>query len=60
MNKVVVTVENAFLDRYTGKMCKPGESLTISEERFREIKRSGNFVKLDKKATEGLAAAKNK
>ena len=42
--KIKVTVKKEFTDRYTGLKRKKGEILTVSEERYREIKRSGDYV----------------
>lgn len=48
MKNFTVTVKKKFLDRYTGTFRKPGEKLTISEARFNEIKRSGDYVEIEK------------
>lgn len=48
MKKVDVIVKKDFLCRYTGKKRKSGDRLTISDERFREMKRSGDFVEIVK------------
>lgn len=47
MKKISVAVKKKFRDRFTGKTHKPGEKLTISDQRFREIKRSGDYVELE-------------
>ena len=47
MKKISVAVKKKFRDRYTGKTHKPGEKLTISDVRFREIKRSGDYVEIE-------------
>lgn len=44
MKKFNVIVKKKFLDRHSGIYRKPGEKLTISEDRFREILRSGEYV----------------
>ena len=44
MKKIKVIVKKKFTDRYTGISHKPGEKLTVSEVRFREMKRSGDYV----------------
>ena len=49
--KIIVVVKKQFLDRYTGKTHKPGETLTITDARYREIKRSGDYVEVKKEAT---------
>lgn len=49
--KTKVKVKKEFLDRRTGVMHKEGETLTVTAERLREIKRSGDFVEIVK-ATE--------
>lgn len=48
MKKINVIVKKDFVCRYTGKKCKSGDRLTISDERFREMKRSGDFVEIVK------------
>ena len=52
MNKITVIVKEAFLDKYTGLTHKPGDKLTISRERYREILRRGNLVEPEKAAKE--------
>lgn len=53
MNKKInVVVKKKFLDRYTGVTHEPGEKLTITYERFREIKRSGDYVEIEKTEAE--------
>lgn len=47
MKTISVIVKKKFRDRLTGKTHKPGEKLTISDQRFREIKRSGDYVELE-------------
>ena len=46
MKKMQVAVKKGFLDRYTGIMHKQGEKLNITDARFREIKRSGDYVEV--------------
>ena len=48
MKKVDVIVKKDFVCRYTGKKCKAGDRLTVSDERFREMKRSNGFVEIAK------------
>lgn len=61
MKMLHVTVKKAFRDRRTGLERKPGETLTISDERYREIKRSGNYVEATRKPAEKTKAkAENK
>ena len=54
MKKIKVVVKKKFTDRYTGIVHKPGDKLTVSEVRFREILRSGDYV-----AKETAAPTKN-
>lgn len=60
MRKINVIVKSGFLDRYTGLKRKPNDKLTITESRFREILRSGNYVEVEKakKAEETVAEIK--
>ena len=51
MKTIKVTVKKEFLDRRTGLIHKPGSTLTVTAERLREIKRSGDYVEVAK-ATE--------
>ena len=51
MKNIKVKVKKEFLDRRTGVKHKAGETLTVTAERLREIKRSGDFVEIVK-ATE--------
>lgn len=60
MKNLRVTVQKPFIDRRTGLKRKPGETMTISEERYREIKRSGDFVKVTEEPAEKVKTAKNK
>jgi hypothetical protein len=47
MKKIKVIVKKAFRDRYTGIKHKSGDRMTITEARFREIKRSGDYVEIE-------------
>ena len=47
MKKVNVVVKKTFRDRYTGKTHKHGTKLTVTDARFREIKRSGDYVEIE-------------
>lgn len=44
MKKIKVTVKKEFLDRYAGIKRKPGDVFEVSEGRYFEIKRSGDYV----------------
>jgi len=57
MRKLKVVVKKAFPDRYTGIKHKAGDRLTITEDRFREIQRSGDYVEIEKAKPEKVAAA---
>ena len=46
MINVIVKME--FIDRYTGIIHKPGDKLKITDARFREIQRSGDYVEVEK------------
>ena len=50
MKQLKVIVKKKFLDRYTGVTHHPGKTLTISDRRYREIKRSGDYVEVEKKS----------
>lgn len=50
MKKINVVVKKPFIDRYTGQKRKEGEKLTVSDDRLREIKRSGAYVEVVKPA----------
>lgn len=58
MKNVNIIVKKEFLDRYTGRKRKPGEPLTVTDARFREIKRSGDFAELGKTVPAPKAATK--
>lgn len=47
MKKINVVVKKKFLDRYAGIYRNPGDKLNIDEKRFREIKRSGDYVEIE-------------
>lgn len=44
MKQITVTVKKPFLDRQTGLKRKPGDKFKVSDARYREIKRSGDYV----------------
>lgn len=48
MKKFNVIVEKPFLDRRTGLKRKKGDRLTITEDRYNEIRRSGDYVTIEK------------
>lgn len=48
IKKLKVTVKKEFTDRYTGLICKQGEVLEVSDARYREIQRSGDYVEVVK------------
>ena len=56
MKKIKVIVKKAFLDKYTGIKHKSGDRLTITEDRFREIKRSGDYVEIEAAKPEKVVA----
>lgn len=58
MKNVKVIVKKRFLDRYTGVFHNPGDKLTISEERYREIKRSGDYITVEKEIKETVKPEK--
>ena len=47
MKKINVVVKKRFLDKYSGVYRKPGDKLTVDENRYREIKRSGDYVEVE-------------
>ena len=55
--KVNVIVVNEFIDRYTGILRKPGEKMSISTARFREINRLREYVKTEKQIAAEKAAS---
>ncbi len=46
MKKLNCVVKKGFVDRYTGKTHKPGETLILTDVRVREIKRSGDYIEV--------------
>lgn len=58
--KVKVVVVKEFIDRYTGIVKKPGEQMTITTARFREINRLRENVKTEKQIAAEKAAADSK
>lgn len=54
MKNIKVTVTNNFRDKYSGIMRKKGDILTISEERYRELKRNGDYIKAEVKETASI------
>lgn len=52
MNKIKVKVKKEFLDRYTGKTHKVGDTMEVTDARYREIKRSGDYVEVVKPTDE--------
>ncbi len=50
MKKFTVIVKKAFPDRYTGIKHTVGDKLTIDENRYLEIRRSGDYVEIEKGA----------
>ena len=49
MKKFNVIVEKPFLDRRTGLKRKKGDRLTITEDRYNEIRRSGkDYITIEK------------
>ena len=46
MRNIQVVVKKGFLDRYTGIKHKAGDRMTITDARFREILRSGDYVEV--------------
>ena len=47
MKQVKVIVKKKFRDRITGVSHKVGDKLTVTDERFREIKRSGDYAEVE-------------
>jgi len=48
MKTIRIVVKKTFRDRYTGIKHVPGDKLTVTDARYREIKRSGDYIQLDK------------
>lgn len=44
--KLKCIVKQDFIDKYTGIMHKAGTEVSLTEERYREIKGKGNFVQI--------------
>lgn len=55
--KVNVVVVKEFVDRYTGILKKPGEKMSITTARFREINRLCEHVKTEKQIADEKAAS---
>jgi hypothetical protein len=49
MKQLKVIVKKRFLDKYTGVWHNPGEVLTVTDRRYREINRKDNFIEVEKK-----------
>lgn len=58
MKKLKVKVIKEFTDRYTGEQRKAGETMEITDARYREIQRSGKYVEVVKPAVEGKKESK--
>ena len=58
MKAFKVTVTKKFRDKYSGVTHKPSDELNMTEDRIREIQRSGKFV--EKKAAANTAAKPEK
>lgn len=56
MKKFNVIVKDSFRDKHSGIKHKKGDRLTITEDRFREIQRSGDLVEVEKAAPSGTVA----
>lgn len=50
MKLLNVIVKKRFLDRYNGVYHEAGKKLTISDARYREIKRQGDYIEVEKSA----------
>lgn len=48
MKIINVQVKKEFLDRRTGQIRKEGDTFSVTDERLREIKRSGDYVEVVK------------
>ena len=57
MKKTMVKVTKEFPDKYTGIIRKVGDEFEVTDARYREIKRSGDYVEVVK-ATEAKAKEK--
>lgn len=61
MKKFNVVVKKKFIDGATGLVRKPGDKMTISEKRYIEIIRKGDYVEIVKdNATAPKSDIKNK
>lgn len=61
MKKHNVIVKKAFRDRHTGIKHKANDRLTVSDDRYLEIRRSGDYVEIEKapaKAEKAVAETK--
>lgn len=54
MKKIVVKVKKKFLDLETGLTMKPGNTMTLTDRRYLEIRRRGDLVEVDKTATAAI------
>lgn len=52
MKQIKTVVKKKFRDRITGVSHKVGDKLTVTDVRFREIKRSGDYVEIETSAKE--------
>lgn len=50
MKTINVVVKKPFQDRYTGVTHTADKKLTITESRYREIKRTGDYIEVEKSA----------
>ena len=46
MRTLKLKVKKRFRDKYSGKMNNAGSTLTVKEDRYREIQRSGDYVEV--------------
>ncbi len=60
MKQVKVIVKKGFRDRITGVKHKVGDRLTVTDSRFREIKRSGDYVEVETAAKTAEPSDKTK
>lgn len=58
MKMLTVKVKKLFRDRYSGIQRKPGDTFTVTEARYREIKYSGDMVEIVKAPAAAPAAEK--
>jgi transcription elongation factor len=52
MKQIKTVVKKKFRDRITGVSHKVGDKLTVTDARFREIKRSGDYVEIEASSKE--------